>query len=401
MANIEEKFLTLDKQWDSIPKKVVYCKNCVVSNQRPRTRFNEEGICSACQWSFEKDNVIDWAERERELVDLCERHRSKDGTFDVVVPGSAGKDSAYVAHQLKHRYGMHPLCVTWSPFKYTKIGMDNLYNFIASGFDNILGQPNGELHRKLTELAFELKGDAWEPFLYGQKSWAFHIATRYNIKLIMYGENGELEYGGSEKYKHQAKEGVEEWNKAYYKGSSIDDLANAGIEKGVLKQDEILNNTFQLYKPPHPDLIQESGSEMHWYSYYHKWTPQEHYYYAFKHTGFRPNPNGRSESTYTMYVSLDDLLDGMHWYLQYIKFGMGRCSRDAQTDIRRNHITREEGIALIKRYDSEVPKRDLAFFLQYIGKDEDYFWNIINKYRKLSNVWKKENGEWVMPYLPE
>ena len=80
---------------------------------------------------------------------------------------------------------------------------------------------------------------------------------------------------------------------------------------------------------------------------------------------------------------------------------MGRCSRDAQTDIRRNHITREEGIALVKRYDHEVPKRDLAFFLKYIDKDEDYFWNIINKYRELSNVWEKENDEWVMPYLPE
>ena len=101
---------------------------------------------------------------------------------------------------------------------------------------------------------------------------------------------------------------------------------------------------------------------MHWYSYYHKWTPQEHYYYAYRHTGFRPNPEGRSEGTYTMYVSLDDLLDGIHWYQSYAKFGMGRCSRDVQSDIRRNHITREEGIALVKRYDGEVPKRDLSFF---------------------------------------
>tara|TARA_B100000315_G_scaffold233911_1_gene247478 strand:- start:1956 stop:3155 length:1200 start_codon:yes stop_codon:yes gene_type:complete len=397
---LDEVFKTLDKQFESIPKNVIFCKNCVVSNQRPRTRFNENGVCSACQWAYEKDHVVDWEKRENELVQLCNKFRSNDGSFDVVVPGSGGKDSAYVAHQLKNRYGMHPLCITWSPFEYTKIGWQNLKNFISSGFTNILGQPDGQIHRKLTKLAFELKGDAWEPFAYGQKAWAFHIATRFGIKLIMYGENGELEYGGSEKYKHLAKEGPEEWEYEYFKGANVDDLAEVGLERGYFKEDDVLDKTLQLYKAPSPDTIIKSGSEMHWYSYYHKWTPQENYYYAFKHTGFRPNPEGRSEGTYTMYVSLDDMLDGIHWYQAYAKFGMCRCSRDAQTDIRRNHITREEGIALVKRYDGELPKRDLTFFLDYTGLDEKYFWYVMDRYREISNVWKKVNGEWVMSYLP-
>ena len=114
--------LSLDKQFDELPEDVVYCKNCVVSNQRPRTRFNEEGICSACQWALKKDQVVDWDTRAKELADLCDRFRRSDGQFDCIVPGSGGKDSAYVAHQLKVRYGMHPLCVTWSPFEYTDIG---------------------------------------------------------------------------------------------------------------------------------------------------------------------------------------------------------------------------------------------------------------------------------------
>lgn len=401
MSMLDDTFKTLDVQFADIPKEVVFCKNCVVSNQRPRTRFNEDGICSACQWAYEKDNVIDWRKREAELIQLCDKYRSNDGSYDVVVPGSGGKDSAYVAHQLKHRYGMNPLCITWSPFEYTKIGWQNLKAFIGAGFTNILGQPDGQIHRKLTKLAFELKGDAWEPFTYGQKAWAFHIATRFGVKLIMYGENGELEYGGSEKYKHIAKEGPEEWEYEYFKGANVDTLAEIGLERGYFEKNEILENTLQLYKAPKPDIIIKSGCEMHWYSYYYKWTPQEHYYYAYKHTGFRPNPEGRSEGTYTMYVSLDDMLDGIHWYQAYAKFGMSRCSRDAQTDIRRNHITREEGIALVKRYDGEVPKRDLAFFLKYTEIDEEYFWYVINRYREISNVWKKTNGEWVMPYLPE
>ena len=74
-----------------------------------------------------------------------------------------------------------PLCVTWAPFEYTDIGQQNLNSFVNSGFTNILGQPDGVIHRKMTRLAFELKGDAWEPFAYGQKAWAYHIANKFNV----------------------------------------------------------------------------------------------------------------------------------------------------------------------------------------------------------------------------
>lgn len=390
---------TLDRQWDSLPKDVQFCRNCVVSNQRPRTEFDEDGVCSACQWAYEKDHVVDWEKREHELVELCDRYRSRNGSFDVVVPGSGGKDSAYVAHQLKHRYGMHPLCITWSPFEYTDIGWQNLQSFTHSGFTNILGQPDQKIHRKLAALALELKGDPWEPFTYGQKAWAFHIAINFGIALIMYGENGELEYGGSTRYKHQPKEGPEEWEKFYFKGANVDHLVEIGLERGLFEKDEIEPGMLQLYKSPPLNVVERSNTEMHWYSYYNNWTPQENYYYAVEHTGFKPNPEGRSEGTYTKYVSLDDKLDGFHWYLSYMKFGMGRASRDAQTDIRRHHITREEGVALVQRYDGEFPKNHFQWFLDYLDISEQFFWEVCDSYRALSNVWEQENGEWIMKYI--
>jgi len=390
--------LTLDQQLVKLPKEVKFCKNCVVSNQRPRTEFNEDGICSACEWAYEKDHVIDWEKRERELQELCSRYRSSKGSFDVVVPGSAGKDSAYVAHQLKHRYGMHPLCVTWSPFEYTDIGWKNLSNFIHSGFNNVLGQPDQKIHRKLTKLCFELVGDPWQPFTFGQKMWAYHIAKGFGIPLIFYGENGELEYGGSVKYKHRPKEGPEEYDNFYFKGANVDKIVQVGIERGLFNKKDIEQDTFRLYKSPPTDEIIKSGIEMHWYSYYHKWTPQENYYYAVENTGFQSNPEGRSEGTYTKYVSLDDKLDGFHWYLSYMKFGMGRASRDVQTDIRRHHITREEGVSLVKRYDGEFPKNHFKWFLWYADINEDFFWEVCNFYRSLSNVWNEKNGKWQLKY---
>ena len=138
-----------------LQEKVVFCERCVTSNQRPRIEFDQEGVCNACRFAYKKEYVIDWEERERQLRDLLDRHRSRTGRYDVVVPSSGGKDSAYVAHQLKHRYGMHPLTVTWAPHIFTEVGWQNLQNFIHSGFDNILGTPNGRLHRTLTRLAFD------------------------------------------------------------------------------------------------------------------------------------------------------------------------------------------------------------------------------------------------------
>jgi len=91
-----------------LPSEVKFCKRCVVSNQRPRIVFDDEGVCSACRFAEHKKNVINWPKRESELAKLCNKHRNKDGSYDVIVPGSGGKDSNYVAHMLKEKYNMHP-----------------------------------------------------------------------------------------------------------------------------------------------------------------------------------------------------------------------------------------------------------------------------------------------------
>jgi hypothetical protein len=183
---------TLDKQLEKRPKEVKFCKRCTVSNQRPRITFDEHGVCSACNYAFEKHNIIDWDERERELKDLLDRHRSKDGSYDVIVPGSGGKDSAYVSHQLKYVYDMHPLCVTFAPFEYTEIGWRNFINW-TEHFDVYNVFANREVHRKLSRLSFELLGDAWQPFIYPQKALAMQMALKFKIPLVFYGESGELE----------------------------------------------------------------------------------------------------------------------------------------------------------------------------------------------------------------
>ncbi len=172
----------------NLPEEVHFCKKCTISNQRPRITFDEDGVCSACNFSEHKKHEINWNEREKELQDLCDRHRKKNGSYDVIVPCSGGKDGGFVAHLLKYKYGMNPLTVTWSPHLYTAIGRDNLDRFIRiGGFDNILGSVNGRVHRKMSHLAFLHLGDNFQPFIYGQTNFPLKVAVQNGVSLIMYG----------------------------------------------------------------------------------------------------------------------------------------------------------------------------------------------------------------------
>lgn len=395
MTTITTTRSSLEKQLLTQPKVVEFCKKCVVSNQRPRIAFDEEGVCSACKFAYEKRYVINWAERESQLQELLDKHRREDGWWDVVVPCSGGKDSSYVAHQLKHKYGMHPLTVTWAPFKYTDIGFQNYQNFVKSGFNNLLCHPNGKLHRKLARLAFEELGDAWQPFAYGQMCYAFHIALRFDIKLVFFGENGEAEYGGDPKNNYKSYMPLEDWAKLYFKGCTVDDLIDFGLKhKDYLSEDDLDESDLVFYRPPSVEELKKAGIQMHWYSYYHKWVPQENYYYSVENTGFQANPE-RSEGTYSKYASLDDRLDGFHFYMAYIKFGIARATSDAAHEIRDGHITREEGVALVRRYDGEFPSKYFKEFLEYLDITEEHFWEVVDKFRP-PHLWKKENGKWVL-----
>ncbi len=394
-----EKMPIIDNQLPNLPKDVLFCKRCVTSNQRPRIYFDDDGICSACRYAEMKEDGIDWQARGKMLEQLLDKHRSKDGRYDVIVPSSGGKDSGYVAHQLKHEYGMHPLTVTWAPFLYTDIGRQNYDNFVQSGFDNIFFYPDGIVHRKLARIAFECNGDAWDPFAWGQKAFAFHMALKFNIPLIFYGENGELEYGGTQKYLNKPCEDVADFKDIYFRGNGVDILAKIGHEHGVFSDDEMANQSLGIYRTPDIDLVEKLGVQMHWFSFYKKWIPQENFYYVVENTGFETNPQ-RSEGTYTKYSSIDDKTDGFHFWLGYLKFGMGRTTRDASMEVRSNHITREEAVALVNRYDGEFPKLYFKEFLEYLDLSEERFWNITDGLRT-PHLWEKTGENWKLKYKPE
>ncbi len=256
--------------------------------------------------------------------------------------------------------------------------------------------PNGKVHRKLSRLAFEALGDAFQPFVFGQMCYSFHIAHKFDVKLVFFGENGEAEYSGNPQVFNLRGMPFDIWAENYFKGVTVDDLITYGLEetKFITKAD-FDETDLMFYRPPDLEEMQKMGLQFHWFAYYKKWTPQENYYFCSEHTGFQANPEGRSEGTYSKYASLDDQMDGFHYYLAFIKFGIGRATSDAAHEIRDGHITREEGAALVKRFDGEFPRRWYKDFLAYLDITPEDFWAVIEKFRQ-PHVWKKENGVWKL-----
>jgi len=365
-----------------LPRQVKFCTRCVISNQRPNStveyrhtseskkqtiHFDAEGVCDACRFAERKRTGIDWAERERQLIELCDRYRRHDGAYDCLLPGSGGKDSFYAAHVLKHKYGMHPLTVTWAPHIYTDWGWRNHRAWVHAGFDNYLCTPNGRVHRLLTRLAVEKLFHPFQPFIFGQKALAPKMALLFDLPLVFYGEN-EAEYGNPLSDTQTALRG-----ESYYSATAIPDLHLGGTSVRQLEADYGLDrNDLQPYLPANPEALSERGVQVHYLGHYLRWHPQSCYYYAVEHGGFQASPE-RTSGTYSKYNSIDDRIDDFHYWTTYIKFGIGRATYDASQEIRSGDITREEGVALVRRFDGEWPERFAQEIFDYLSLPEKEF----------------------------
>lgn len=389
-----------------LPLDVKFCKKCTISNQRPSSTvefrnkknqnketisFDESGICDACRY-MEIKKTINWAHREEELRLLCDRFRRNDGRYDVIVPGSGGKDSLYVAHLLKYKYNMHPLLVTWPPHMYTENGFYNFLKWLEAGFPNITYWPDQKVHKIVTRLAFKNLLHPFQPFIVGQRNIGPMFSTLLDIPLIMYGEN-QAEYG------NKIKENKSPQMKSIFfsSDSQLNEIMLGGVSIAEIIETYGLSlSDLKAYIPTSSDLLDKCGTEVHYMSYYVNWHPQEVYYYAITNTGFRPNTK-RTEGSYSKYSSIDDKLDWLHYYTTYIKFGIGRATYDSSQEIRNGDITRDEGVYLVNRFDGEMPKEYLQDILNYLEMSYVEFERIIDEGRP-EHLWVKKNGDWTLKH---
>ncbi len=359
-----------------------FCKRCLTPRFRPRVVFDDNGICNACHTADLKW-TIDWGTRRREFEQLVAPYRSRDGGYDCVVPWSGGKDSSAIAWRLKFEFGLNPLLVTFSPLIPNEVGAHNREQMIRAGFDNLMVRPNQKISQYLARRFFTERGHPKVHWDAGVNAVPIQVAVNYNIPLVFYAEHGESEYGGrllseehrkirdfTEVIEHQIGDDPANW---------VDD---------VVKPADL-----NPYIYPSLDAVTRAGIKALYFAYFFRWSMFENYQYIKDKIDFRLAAQGHTDGTFTNFDSLDDKIDDVYYYLQYIKFGFGRAARDASRLIHNNHMTREEAVTLARKYDGEFPRTHYQDVLDYLSMSSNEFAQIVDLHRN-REIWDMSGNEW-------
>jgi N-acetyl sugar amidotransferase len=372
-------------------KKITWCKNCLNMSTRPRISFDERGWCNACQWKEEK-KVMDWTPRQKELEELLAKYKSKTGNFDCIVPVSGGKDGSYVAYVLKHKYGMNPLAITVRPALSLAIGDKNLFNFIHSGYDHIHVTPNPKVLDRLNKYGFIEKGFPYYGWLIAIMTAVIRTASNFNIPLLFYGEDGEIEYGGSTESKNKALYDINYMKRVYLEGG------HEKVFERIKADNDISEAELSFFKFPTDEEVSKIGlSFTHW-SYFEPWDSYRNYVIAKEHCGLIEKDEGNVD-TFTNFAQNDQALYALHAYLMYLKFGFGRATQDAGIEIRRGSMTREQALNLVKMYDNSYPTDLIDMYLDYYKMTKEEFDAVLDKYAN-KELFEKIDGIWQPKYTP-
>ena len=369
-------------------KNVFWCKNCVSMSTRPRISFDYRGFCSACVWAEEKKN-LNWRTREKVLDKLLSNHRSKKNQkYDCITTVSGGKDGSYVTYNLKHKYKMNPLAITIRPSLETELGVKNLLSFINKGYDHIHVSPNPEVMRKLNKIGLIEMGFPYYGWLIAIHSAVLRVAVQFNIPLVFYSEDGEVEYGGDAKYKN---------NGLYNVDYMITRYLESGYEK-VLKKAKLSEQELYWFKMPSKKELEKLKLVVTHYGFYENWDPYRNYEVAKKYCGLKENKE-LNEGSYTNFAQTDQKIYQLHVYFMYLKYGFGRTTQDACIDVRRGAMTRDQAVQLVKMYDNIYPQHLFEEYCDYYKMSMREFLDNIDKWAN-KNLFIKKNI-WTPKFIIE
>jgi N-acetyl sugar amidotransferase len=369
-----------------------FCKRCLMPDSRPRIVFDEDGVCNACLYSDEKKK-LNWENRHKEFLELIKEIKNFEKTtkskYSCIVPWSGGKDSTSIALKLKLEYGLNPLLVTFSPLIENECGVFNRKELLKMGFDSVLISPNQKISKELAKRFFIERGNpkvAWDA---GVNSAPLTIALNYKIPHVFYAEHGESEYGGlviddESQKKRDIREVIEH---------QIGDYPENWISESIMEKE------LAPYIYPNVKDLKELNITAFYFGYFFRWSMLDNYNYVKKMMpNFKTHPSKRTRGTFTDFDSLDDKIDCLYYYMQYIKFGFGRATRDSCRMVQNDQMTRDEAINLARKYDSEFPEDDFEEVLNFLDINQEEFEKIVDKHRN-SEIWESSlNNKWSLKY---
>jgi N-acetyl sugar amidotransferase len=317
---------------------------------KPDLHLDEEGICNACR-SYEKRPQIDWESRKNELMSILDKYRCQNGSnWDCIVPVSGGKDSTFQVVQML-RLGMNPLCITATTCDLTDIGRKNIENIKRLGVDYVEMSPNPLIRAKLNRIGLMQVGDISWPEHVGIFTIPVRAAVQFNVPLIIWGENSQNEYGGPASAAENNilnRRWLEEFGGLL--GLRVSDLIGMeGIEPKHLIP----------YTYPTDEELSRVGVTGIFLGHYLPWDGLSNYLIAQSY-GFS-TPSNVTLGSMVNYENLDNYQVAIHEYFKFLKFGFGRATDHACLHIRRERITREMALDIVKRLDGLFP-------WEYLGK---------------------------------
>lgn len=357
-----------------------YCSRCILPDTRPGLKFDEHGVCSACREHDAKGPEIDWAERERMFGEVVAQARARGGDWDCVVPVSGGKDSTWqVVTCLEH--GLKPLAVTWRTPGRTELGARNLQNLIELGVDHIDATVNPKVERRFLLAALERYGTTAIPMHLAIFNIPTAVAVRFDVPLIVWGENSAMEYVGGED-EASSFELTGEWVRKYG--------AVHGTTAADWVSEELTERDLAIYRGPSDAELRSAGVRAIFLGMFFAWDPQRTFEVARAH-GFEADDSPRTGAY--AYADVDDDFISIHHWLKWYKFGFTRVWDNLSLEIRNGRMTRERAIELTREMGDQTPREDIAAFCGFVGITEERFFAIAERFRN-PDVWTRRDGAW-------
>jgi len=358
-----------------------YCSKCIMPTTRPEQVFTD-GICDACH-STNKKYDIDWDQRSKEFEEILSKYRGDGKKHDCIIPVSGGKDSCYQAITMRDKYNMKPLCVNFVPCELTDVGHKNLLFLRDQGFDLIQVGVNRKSYRQLAKIGFEKLGDGCWPEHIGMFTLPTTIATKFNIPLLIWGENSQYEYGGPASKKENNfldRNWLEQFMMLGYR---LHDTVNEGVDL----------NDIAMLEYPSDEEVREVGVTGLFLGHYEPWDTMRNLELV-ESLGWHRNPDGPVEGAYNDIENLDcKWIGGLHDYMKFLKFGYGRATDQLCIEIRAGRMTRDEAIAKLKDTDEgTLPMKYIPDFIEFIGTTEEDFYKTLDRFTNKMLFERNDDG---------
>jgi len=357
-----------------------YCRLCILPDTRPNLVIGPEGICNACLNHQNKPN-INWEEREINFQKIVKQVKCKSSSYDCLIPVSGGKDSTWQTHMCL-KYGLTPLAVTWATPARTEIGQKNLQNLIDLGVDHIDYRINPKVEKKFMWKAFQKYGSTAIPMHLAIFSIPLNIANKFDIPLIIYGENSAFEYGGNDN-STMGYELNEAWFQKY--GVTHGTTLNDWVKEGFSIKD------LSGYTRPSPEDLQKTNTRCIFLGQYFNWDPEDVKNIA-ESVGFNFNKQHRKTGFYD-YADIDDDFISIHHWMKWYKFGFTRLQDNLSLEIRNKRIKRHEAIEIMTEMGDQTPIQDIEKCCDFMKISTSAFYTAAETFRN-KDIWKCQNGKW-------